>query len=200
MTGAPDALTLRLLRWGDIAQLRGFNEQFKPGAFTSSLRTDPAPPLLHAHQDQVFPIGRIVPGSYRDDGLGPTLIAALDLMDPLAVEAGRKAANGYLTGVSVSFIPIRSSEQATTPQLTGDARWNPLVTRHEVRLLEVSLTPIPAYASGQVLGTTTLTTGQRNAAKQAHHAVAMQRALGQHPRQTRWGIGYIHTDSTPRYR
>jgi len=62
--------------------------------------------------------------------------------DPEAQSARRKAKEGHLTGVSIGYLPVKRSAK-----MVGDRLVQVL---HEVRLLEVSLTPIPANPEAQL--------------------------------------------------
>ena len=65
--------------------------------------------------------------------------------------AGQHAADGFLTGMSVGFSPVRSTWRYAVdwnPDLGADHMDH--VVRHEARLHEVSLTPTPAYGVARV--------------------------------------------------
>jgi HK97 family phage prohead protease len=125
-------------------------ESFDRGAFTGSYTERPNVPLLLWHDNRSFPIGHAVAGAWdeRFDGLYGEFVLA---MTPVAQVAGQAAAEGFLTGMSVGFSPIDSSWHYV-------ADWNPdlgpdymdHVVRHRARLVEVSLTPTPAYDSARV--------------------------------------------------
>jgi HK97 family phage prohead protease len=131
--------------WADCGL---FIERFQRGAFTASLAKRPQTPLLLWHDNRSFPIGHAVEWDDRHDGLHGRFKLAMSAM---AQYAAQQARDDFLTGMSVGFGPVRSSWV-----YAGD--WNPdlgpdhldKVTRHEARLLEVSLTPTPAYADAYV--------------------------------------------------
>jgi HK97 family phage prohead protease len=111
-------------------------------------------PLLLFHDHDSLPIGKSVAWTLDD----PTALIGewqIDLDDPVAVEAARKARDGYLTGASIGFQPIRSTRVFNDSDDWDDAvsRAEGLeqVTHHELRLMEVSLTPTPQYADAGVL-------------------------------------------------
>ena len=87
-------------------------------------------------------------GGRQDDGLWAQFRLA---MTPVAQVAGQHAADGFMTGMSVGFSPIRSTWKYAS-------EWNPNlgvdhmdhVVRHEALLHEVSLTPTPAYDMARV--------------------------------------------------
>lgn len=140
-------------RWADIGW---FRERFVPGAFAKSIREAAKKlPLLLWHDNRSMPIG--VTHEWRDNDQGLDVVWRLDVEDPRAVEAARKAREGMLTGLSIGFAPIE--------KLTADGQGRKFdanntveiddlgimsITRHEARLLEVSLTPTPAYAGAKV--------------------------------------------------
>ena len=76
--------------------------------------------------------------------------------DQRAVEAARKAREGMLTGLSIGFAPIekRTDQGGRVVDPNNEVEIDDLgvmsVTRREARLLEVSLTPTPAYAGAKV--------------------------------------------------
>lgn len=140
-------------RWADIGW---FRERFVPGAFTKSIReAAKALPLLLWHDNRTFPIG--VSHEWRDNDDGLDVVWKLDVDDPRAVEAARKAREGLLTGLSIGFAPIekwgknaRGEQVDLNNTLELDDMGVASITRREARLLEVSLTPTPAYAGAQV--------------------------------------------------
>jgi hypothetical protein len=112
--------------------------------------TAKALPLLLFHDNRSWPAGHAEQWSHEADGLH----GVWKLNDtPEAQQAGELAKAGDLTGLSIGFQPIRSKWEL----LDGD-EWDPTagpehmdrVTRLESRLLEVSLTPTPAFADAQV--------------------------------------------------
>lgn len=139
--------------WADIGW---FREQFVPGAFAKSIREAAKKlPLLLWHDNRTFPIG--VSHEWRDNGDGLDVVWKLDVDDPRAVEAARKARDGLLTGLSIGFAPIERWEKTKDGHqldvnniLELDDMGVASITRKEARLLEVSLTPTPAYAGAQV--------------------------------------------------
>lgn len=127
--------------WTDVGW---FMEQFAPRSFAKSIREAAKNlPLLLWHDNRSFPVGRSESWTERAEGLD--VVWRMDTEDPLAVEAARKAKGGFLTGLSVGFAPMPESDT-----LSIDDDGLPWITRNEARLLEVSLTPTPAYAGAQV--------------------------------------------------
>ena len=132
----------------DVAADVGFfTESFARGSFTRSLANKSAVPLLLFHDNRSFPVG--VSELWSDDAIG--LIGTFTLnLSVEAQRAGAAAERGELTGLSVGFQPVKSEWQYAHD-------WNPdegrvdHVTRTRARLLEVSMTPTPAYADAQVL-------------------------------------------------
>lgn len=125
--------------WSDIGW---FMEQFAPGAFEKSCREAARhAPLLLFHDNERMPAGRAV--EWHEEAKGLRGVWEIDTKDDHAVEAARKAKDGFLTGLSVGF----SSIQQETAMDDNGVLW---ITRTEARLHEVSLTPTPAYAGSQV--------------------------------------------------
>lgn len=140
-------------RWADIGW---FRERFLPGSFTKSIREAARKlPLLLWHDNRTFPIG--VSHEWRDNEAGLDVVWKLDTEDPRAVQAARQAREGMLTGLSIGFAPIEKlgkNARGETVDLNNvldiDDMGLMSITRKEARLLEVSLTPTPAYAGAQV--------------------------------------------------
>ena len=126
--------------WTDVGWYR---ERFAPGAFKKSIREAAAAlPLLLWHDNRTFPIGKAE--KWRESADGLDCVWKLDQTDERAREAAQKARDGFLTGLSVGFAPIVDDE------IEIDDMGVVSITRREARLLEVSLTPTPAYAGAQV--------------------------------------------------
>ena len=120
-----------------------YREMIAPGAFAKSIReAGKRLPLLLWHESRAFPVG--VSRSWRDTPKGLLGVWDLDVEDERAMGAGRKARDGFLTGLSVGFQPIISDR--TYHEDTGVLD----IVRKEGRLLEVSLVATPAYQSAQV--------------------------------------------------
>jgi HK97 family phage prohead protease len=125
-----------------------FVERFDRGAFTASLVERSNLPVLLWHDNRSSPIGVAVAWDDRYDGLHAQFRLSTSAV---AQVAGEHARDGFLTGMSVGFSPVRSTWRYA-------AQWNPdlgpdcmdWVTRHEARLHEVSLTPTPAYDAARV--------------------------------------------------
>lgn len=134
----------RAVPYGQWTDVGWFMEQMAKGVFAKSIReAAKGLPLLVWHDNRTFPIGVSEKWTERDDGLDG--VWRVDADDEFALEAARKASDGYLTGMSVGFAPMPESD---TLDIDDDGlAW---VTRNEARLLEVSLTPTPAYAGAQV--------------------------------------------------
>ncbi len=140
-------------RWADIGW---FRERFLPGSFAKSIRESAKGlPLLLWHDNRSFPIG--VTHEWRDNDAGLDAVWDLDVDDPRAMEAARKAERGELTGLSIGFAPIEKPGKNSRGERVDlnnvvdiDDMGIMSVTRKEARLLEVSLTPTPAYAGAKV--------------------------------------------------
>lgn len=121
-----------------------YQEQFAPGAFTRTIAH--AGPqrvkFLAQHDRAAFPLGRAVelvddpakyPGLY-----GEFYVSKTERGDE-ALELIRDRA---LDGLSVGFAPVRSDPMSESP--------GALVTRHEVKLNEVSAVSFPAYDGARI--------------------------------------------------
>jgi uncharacterized protein len=97
-------------------------------------------PLLLFHNRESFPIGNSTDWDHRADGLYGTWHIN---ESSEAQRAASAAYDGELTGLSVGFVPER-------PHYDPDAEPLPELTHYESRLVEVSLTPTPAYEGAEV--------------------------------------------------
>ena len=147
---APDDLEVTGYRWlsgravpyGEWSDIGGYMEQHLAGSFTRSIQTAAiALPLMLQHQGDVMPIGKV--HQWRENDQGLDAVWELDQADPVAREAARKAANGYLSGLSIGFQSVRAKQDT-------DANGTLWITRQESRLLEVSLVSTPAFAGAAV--------------------------------------------------
>jgi HK97 family phage prohead protease len=144
------SITGRVVPYDEWADIGYAMERFARGAFTASLVAKPNVPLLRWHDNRSWPIGVAEAWDDRPDGLHGRFKLALT---PDAQLAGAYARDDFLTGMSVGFGPTRSS----WVHVASD-QWDPdlgpdhmdKVTRHEARLIEVSLTPTPAYVGAMV--------------------------------------------------
>jgi hypothetical protein len=142
------SVTGRVVPYDTAADVGWFTESFGRGAFTASLTRNQNVPLLLFHDNRTFPVGRAEVWTDDTTGLYATFSLAATAE---AQRAGYHAHAGEL-GLSVGFQPERSTWRH--PKV-----WDPdagpehmdHVTRQQARLLEVSLTPTPAYESAQVL-------------------------------------------------
>lgn len=134
----------RAVPYGKFTDVGWFMEQMAPRVFAKSIReAAKGLPLLLWHNNQTFPIGVSEKWTERADGLDG--LWRLDTKDELAMKAAQKAADGFMTGMSVGFAPIPE-----TDSLEIDDEGLLWITRNEARLLETSLTPTPAYAGAEV--------------------------------------------------
>jgi HK97 family phage prohead protease len=118
--------------YGTETQIGGVRESFAPGAF--NVQDVIGKPLAYRHGE---PIGRITGAESREDGL------YIDF-DIVNTAQGRDAAvlarTDSIKGLSVGFISARSAMSKARDVITHTA----------ANLLEVSLTPYPAYATAGV--------------------------------------------------
>jgi HK97 family phage prohead protease len=127
--------------YGEMHDIGSFHEQLQPGCFKKSIREAArALPLLALHDHQSIPVGKATKWTEADDGLYGEW-----LMDTRAEarEMLRLVEEDLMGGLSVGFVGIRSDWSEDGPK--------PAVIRHEARLLEVSLVPVPAFAPARVL-------------------------------------------------
>ena len=124
-------------------------EDMAPLVFDGSVKAHPNLPLLLWHNGRSFPVGVADEWKEQTDGLHG--VWRLD-DSAEAQRAARQARDGFLTGMSVGFAPIRSEWTYADWE-----DWDPddpatydQVRRIEARLLETSLTPTPAFADAQV--------------------------------------------------
>jgi hypothetical protein len=129
----------------------GFLEQHRHGSFKRS--TNPARPagkslpLLLFHDNRSFPIGHAESWSHPADGLH----GVWKLNDsPEAQRAAHLAEAGDLVGLSIGFTDATAPAWADGDPFSDDPDELPRVTRVESRLVEVSMTPTPAFEAAQV--------------------------------------------------
>jgi HK97 family phage prohead protease len=127
--------------YGRVYDVGVFTETLHPGVFKKSIAESArALPLLTMHDHESIPVGRAVKWDDDEERLLGTW--EFDTRAE-AVEAARLAEEGYLTGLSVGFLPILSRWDETGEK--------PHTDRHEARLLETSLVPVQAYSDAGVL-------------------------------------------------
>lgn len=125
--------------WQDVGW---YMERIRKRCFAKSIREAARRlPLLLWHDSRSFPVGVSERWTETDEGL--EVVWKMDSGDQ-AQEAARLAREGMLTGLSVGFHGITS--ERTYDEDAGIS----YVDRIEARLLEVSLTPTPAYAGAKV--------------------------------------------------
>jgi HK97 family phage prohead protease len=141
----------RAVPYNTFASIGWFAEQHAPKSFAKSIREAARKlPLLLWHNNASFPVGVSEEWDDNDNGLDCTW--RMDSSEE-AERAADLADKGMLTGLSIGFAPIRSEWE-----YVPDEDWDPnrgvdgmdKVTRLESRLLEVSLTPTPAFAGAKV--------------------------------------------------
>jgi len=127
-----------------------YREIFAPGAFTKSIREAAnSLPLLLFHDSRSMDtnIGVAVSWEERADGLwGVWKLSEAEHAQRAAkmAEPGEDGTPPQLGYMSVGFQPIRSESFYDENELLT-------ITRHEARLLEVSLTPTPSYKDAVVV-------------------------------------------------
>ncbi|MGC4106055.1 MAG: HK97 family phage prohead protease [Thermomicrobiales bacterium] len=141
----------RAVPYGEWANIGWFMEEMALGVFERSIKEAARGlPLLMWHDNRTWPIG--VSEKFTETSRGLDAVWKLDTSAE-AERAAELAEKSMLTGLSVGFVPIRS-EWAFIDWDDWDPDLGPehmdKVTRLEGRLLEVSLTPTPAFAGAQV--------------------------------------------------
>jgi HK97 family phage prohead protease len=140
----------RAVPYNTWANVGGYMERFRPGAFAKSINENrKALPLMLFHgRDDLWPIGLATKWSSENDGL----YGVWRLNDsPNAQRAAEMARTGELGFLSIGFTDIRSAPELVddyNPQL-GEEHMD-RITRIEARLVETSIVPTPAYADAQV--------------------------------------------------
>lgn len=138
----------RAVPYNVYADIGWFHEQHATGSFERSTKggSGKSLPLLLFHNNATFPIGHAEAWQHLDDAL----VGVWRLNDRAEAQtAASMAEAGDLLGLSVGFQPIRSDWELVDdwqPELGKKDR----VTRLESRLLEVSMTPTPAFADARV--------------------------------------------------
>lgn len=141
----------RAVPYGEWANIGWFVEQMALGVFERSIaEAAKGLPLLLWHDNRTWPVG--VSEQWTESAAGLDGVWKLDGSTE-AERAADLADKGMLTWMSVGFVPIRSEWEFVDWE-----DWDPdlgpehmdKVTRLEGRLLEVSLTPTPAFAGAQV--------------------------------------------------
>ncbi len=100
-------------------------------------------PLLMHHDSKKEPVGKVLEWDIRDNGLYGKW--QLDMESERAREAWRLADREYLTGLSIGFQPIEGNDK-----VEFDDYDIPHVTRGAVKLREVSMVSVAAYAEASV--------------------------------------------------
>jgi hypothetical protein len=157
--------------WADVGW---FLEQHERGSLdlTTKNGTGKGLPLLLFHNNRSWPVGVSESWDSRDDGLHGVwrLNETHD-----AQQAATLANSGDLGYLSIGFSPIKSRWQYVddwAPELGPEHMDR--VTREESRLLEVSLTPTPAFGNAEI---TQVRTAERPRPRGESKADAWRREL-----------------------
>jgi HK97 family phage prohead protease len=139
----------RAVPYGTWADIGWFLEQHQNGSLDRTIKEAARGlPLLLFHNNRSWPLGVSESWDSQDDGLN----GVWRLNETAeAQQAAKLAESGDLGYMSIGFSPIRSQWEYIDD-------WNPdlgpdhmdRVTRLESRLLEVSLTPTPAFAGAEI--------------------------------------------------
>ena len=141
----------RAVPYDTFANVGWFMEQHRSGSFKRSTngRSGAKLPLLLFHDNQSMPIGHAEKWEHRSDGMH----GIWRLNDsPPAQQAAAMAEAGDLLGLSIGFqdvaTPVWELPRELDPTAGPDGM--PRVTRVESRLVEVSMTPTPAFPDAEV--------------------------------------------------
>lgn len=127
--------------FGAVYDAGQYLERFAPTAFDKTIRERGRTiALLEQHATDRMPIGRAVEWEKRPEGLVADFLLARTAR---ADEARALAEDGFVSGFSVGFIPVR------TRSLDLDGR--PLRERVEVRLDHVGFVRTPAYDDARLI-------------------------------------------------
>jgi len=137
--------------WATVTNSWGerFRELHRYGSFkrTTNGRSGSKLPFLLFHDNRKWPIGHAESWSHPDDGLH----GVWKLNDtPDAQQAAKLADNGDLIGLSIGFVDASPPVIENGDPYAEDEDGLPAVTRVESRLLEVSMTPTPAFVDAEV--------------------------------------------------
>lgn len=136
----------RVVPYGERTNVGFYTEEVARGCFTESLVVMAKVPLLWSHEQGQLPVGVADEWEDRSDGLWARFRVS---GNPLAQTIAGETRDGFIGGLSVGFVPEES-------RWTYVSDWDPdvgkldHVVRTRARLLEVSLTPTPAYVGAIV--------------------------------------------------
>lgn len=147
-----DSLTMMrglAVPYDEWANIGWFLESFARGSLSKSIKEAARDlPLNLFHDNRSFPIGAADSWDDTDKGLVGTW--RLDGSEA-AQRAAKQADDGMLTGLSIEFMPIRSTwEDAEVWDPAAGPEFMDKVTRLEARLGAVGLVQTPAYVSAGV--------------------------------------------------
>jgi HK97 family phage prohead protease len=127
--------------FGAVYDAGSYLERFAPTAFDKTIQERGRNiALLEQHATDRMPIGRAVDWQKTNDGIIADFLLARTAR---AEEARALAEDGFVTGFSVGFIPVR------TRSMEMDGR--PLRERTEVKLDHVGFVRTPAYQEAQLI-------------------------------------------------
>jgi hypothetical protein len=163
----------RAVPYGVWADIGWFLEQHEQGSLDRTTKEAASKlPLLLFHNNRSWPVGVSESWSHDDEGLNG--VWRLNQTND-AQQAAMLAESGDLGYMSIGFSPIRSSWEYVddfNPDLGPDHMDR--VTRQESRLLEVSLTPTPAFSTAEI---TMVRTRERPRPRQELRVDAWRREL-----------------------
>jgi HK97 family phage prohead protease len=139
----------RAVPYDTWARVGWFWEQHRFGSFKRSTNGNSGDklPLLLFHDNRSWPIGHAEAWSHPNDGLhGVWKLNG----SPEAQRAAQAAEAGDLVGLSIGFADVAQPEEQPGDPYSDDPEKLPRYTRVESRLVEVSMTPTPAFAEAGV--------------------------------------------------
>jgi HK97 family phage prohead protease len=138
--------------WQDVGM---FHEMHAEGSFSRSTARTPELPLLvgHDHQNLDNLIGKAE--KWRHDSTGMYGVWRLN-DSPKAQQTARLAESGDLRGLSVGFMPGEFGKDWDYAKPRDDRDLGDWIVRTNSRLLEVSVTPVPAFEGAEVTMVRTL--------------------------------------------
>ena len=125
----------RMVPFGEVIEVEGTREAFMPGVFAG---TDPSEVVVLWQHDRSQPIGRMTEIREEEDGYYGTLRLA---STPRALEAAALSAERVIRGLSVGFIPDRTTRRSGIREHT------------RARLIEISLVTFPAIPGAAITAT-----------------------------------------------
>ncbi len=131
--------------FGEWTPVGGYLEQMTADTFRRSVTQGSGvkAPLMTQHDYKEFPVGKAIAWEIREEGLHGTW--QIDMKSERAAEVYRLASEGYLTGLSVGFVPGDEDRS-----IFDDDQGVPMVIRGPAQLREVSVCSVAAYPQARI--------------------------------------------------